>query len=280
MKILVTGAKGQLAREAAAQALILGHEVKSLDRSELNISDFQSVSSIVAKESPDLIFNCAAFNDVDGAESRWEDAFLCNGIGVKNLAIASEKAGATMVHFSSDYVFDGRSERPYTIADLPNPISSYGQSKLLGEELLASHATKYYLIRTSWVFGSGAHSFTAKVLNWASTKRELRIVDDQVASPTYAADLAWAALKLIETGSFGLYHITNSGHCSRHEWARQILELIGWDGRLIPAKSREFATSAERPEYTVLDNFPLATTIGAEMPHWRDATQRHIKEIT
>lgn len=279
MRILVTGSKGQLAQEAIAQAEALGNTVIALSRADLDISDFSSVSSAISKADPEAIINCAAFNNVDGAETDWEAAFLANGIGVKNMAIASEKAGAVLVHFSSDYVFNGRSDRPYTVSDMPDPISSYGQSKLLGEENLAAHASRYFLIRTSWVFGHGANSFPLKVLQWASSKKELRIVDDQIASPTYAADLAGATLKLIDTGSFGLYHVTNKGQCSRYGWAAHILEHTGWQGSLAPAKSIEFNLPAERPAFSVLDGFPLASTIGEEMPHWKDATDRFLKEM-
>ncbi len=279
MKILITGSKGQLAQEVAAQAKARGDTIIPFSRAYLDISDFSAVSSAVASASPDVIINCAAFNDVDGAETDWETAFLANGVGVKNLATASERAGAVLVHFSSDYVFNGHTDRPYTIADLPDPISSYGQSKLLGEENLAASASRYFLIRTSWVFGNGAHSFPLKVLQWASSKRELRIVDDQEASPTYCVDLARAALKLINTGRFGIYHVTNTGYCSRYGWAAYILEQRGWDGVLVPAKSNEFDLPALRPAFSVLDNFPLASTIGEEMPHWKDATDRFLKEL-
>ena len=279
MKIVVTGSRGQLAHEIIAQAEALGNAVTPLSRTDLDISDFSSVSSAVSQSAPDVIINCAAFNDVDGAETDWEAAFLSNGVGVKNLATASERAGAVLVHFSSDYVFNGHTDRPYTVADVPDPISSYGQSKLLGEENLAASASRYFLIRTSWVFGNGAHSFPLKVLQWASSKRELRIVDDQEASPTYCVDLARAALKLINTGRFGIYHVTNTGHCSRYGWAAYILEQRGWDGVLVPAKSSEFHLPALRPAFSVLDNFPLASTIGEEMPHWKDATDRFLKEL-
>jgi len=278
MKLLIAGSKGQLAREIAAQAADAGYEVEGFDVDELSISDFGAVVRKVSAAKPDLLINCAAYNNVDGAEQDWENAFLANGIGVKNLAIASAEAGAVFVHYGTDFVFNGEKRVPYTIADMPDPISSYGQSKLLGEELLQAHGTNYYLIRTSWLFGDGAFSFPLKVQEWAAKNDKLRIVDDQVASPTYCADLAEATLKLVKTGAFGLYHITNSGHCSRYEWARHILEVIGWKGTLEPAKSAEFKTPARRPEYSVLDNFPLQQTIGSLLPSWQDATERFIRK--
>jgi dTDP-4-dehydrorhamnose reductase len=274
MKILVTGAGGQLAREIIAQA----DDVTAPDEEDLDITDFSIVSDLIAEAKPDIVINCAAFNDVDGAEENWQGAFLVNGIGVKHLALACNANNAVLMHFSSDYVFDGLSEKPYTLADMPNPINSYGQSKLLGEELVREHADRYFLIRTSWVFGDGEFSFPKKLLEWASKKVNLRIVDDQVASPTYTADLAGAALKLAGTGNFGLYHITNSGHASKFEWADFILRKKSWTGTLDPAKSSEFDTPAKRPAYSVLDNFPLRSVIGDVMPTWQDATERFLNK--
>lgn len=278
MRVLVTGSEGQLAREVRRLLALRGDVVEGHDRDVLDISDFFAVSKMTSEVMPDYIINCAAYNDVDGAETRWEDAFLVNGIGVKNLAIAARKHGAVLVHFSSDYVFDGEAHRSYTIADVPSPLNMYGQSKLLGEELLKDHGERYFLIRTSWVFGRGAFSFPLKILEWASKNRTLRVVDDQVASPTYASDLAEAALKLMATKNYGLYHITNSGFCSRFEWAEFILANIGWKGELLRAGSDEFSTPARRPAYSVLDNFPLSQTIGGLLPSWQDATGRFLKE--
>lgn len=279
MKILVTGASGQLAREVANLSASWGHDVTAPEEKALDISDFSVVSRAVSGLRPDAIVNCAAYNDVDGAEKGWEDAYLVNGIGVKNLAIAAREAAAVLVHFGTDYVFDGESARPYTIADTPNPVNTYGQSKLLGEELLAEHGARYFLIRTSWVFGRGVHSFPLKLLEWASKNTTLRIVDDQVASPTYAADLATVVLKLLRTEQFGLYHVTNSGSCSKYAWAEFILGATGWKGELLPARSEDFKTPARRPAYSVLDNFPLAQTIGSLLPPWQDATARFLSGL-
>jgi dTDP-4-dehydrorhamnose reductase len=279
MKILVTGARGQLAGEVTRAAGTRGHQVEALDRTGLDITDFARVSEAVSGARPDIVINCAAYNDVDGAEANWQDAYLVNGIGVRNLAHACRDNDCILAHFSSDYVFDGGSERPYTIVDSPNPLTMYGRSKLLGEELLMSHMDRYYLIRTSWVFGEGKHSFPRKVLEWASKKDTLRIVDDQTASPSSTVDLAGAVMELIETKNYGLYHMTNSGHCNRYEWASLILETANWQGRLEPAKSEEFGTPAKRPEYSVLDTFPLEQVIGSPLPTWQEATERLLRKL-
>lgn len=277
MKLLITGAGGQLGREFIKAAG--GHDVTALDRASLDITDLDAVMEAFSAVKPDIAVNCAAFNDVDGAEARRHEAFMANGIGPKHLALASNEHGSVFVHFSSDYVFGGGIEpsrkEPLTIADRPCPINRYGESKLLGEEFVKGHAGRYFLIRTSWLFGPGENSFPKKLLGWAAGKDELRIAQDQTSSPTYARDLAEAALKLIKTGDFGLYHMTNSGRCSRYEWAAFILKEAGWRGRLIPAKSSEFDSPAKRPAFSVLDNFPL-DRMGISLPPWQDATQRFL----
>jgi dTDP-4-dehydrorhamnose reductase len=278
MRILVAGSAGQLAREIIAQARLGGLDVTAPDESDLDISDHGGVFRCIADTGPEVVINCAAYNDVDGAETRWEDAFMANGIGAKNLALACKRYGAALMHFSSDYVFDGDTDRPYNIADMALPISSYGQSKLLGEELIREHGDRHYIVRTSWLFGEGRFSFPLKLLEWASENKTLRMVDDQTACPTYTEDLAGAVLKLARTDNYGLYHVTNSGYCSKYEWAEYILNAVGWDGELVPAKSAEFNTPARRPEFSALDNFPLSQTIGSLLPPWQDATTRFLKK--
>ena len=166
---------------------------------------------MVRTYSPDVIINCAAYNAVDLAETEWKKAFMVNGIGVKNLALAANEQGSILVHYSTDYVFDGKSDRPYTIIDPVHPINRYGESKLFGEKVVRDLCNRSYLIRTSWVFGKGKTNFVLKMLEWCKDKTEISVVDDQLSSPTYTVDLAKATLDLISTQSFGLYHITNSG---------------------------------------------------------------------
>ena len=279
MKVLVTGAEGQLAGEIIRQCMECGYEVIAHNRVTLDICDAHCLNNIVAEAKPDVVVNCAAYNDVDKAETDWQTAYMVNGIGVKNLAYACRKFGAVLMHFSSDYVFDGTSSRPYTIGDIPRPISRYAASKHLGEQLMQSHIDRFFLIRTSWVFGNGKFSFPLRLLEWAGKNRVLRIVDDQASSPTYAADLAQASIKLLNTENYGLFHITNSGSASKYEWAGYILNHIGWDGLLQRVKSEEFNSPAQRPKYSVLDNFPLDRVIGGTPPGWQDATDRFMKEL-
>jgi dTDP-4-dehydrorhamnose reductase len=278
MRALVTGSEGQLGREFTRRFSVDGVEHTVLSRNELDITDLRKVRGVISEYKPDFVFNCAAYNAVDKAEEDWRSAFLVNGIGVKNLIIASEETSSTLVHYSSDYVFDGAKEAPYTIADRTNPINSYGQSKLLGEDaILRAGYPRYYLIRTSWVFGGGEQSFIGKLLGWMKSTKSLKIVDDQISSPSHTEDLVVGTLELITTESYGLYHMSNSEKCSRYEWAEFVLKVMNWDGELMPAKSSDFPNPARRPAYSVLDNFPLEETISFLLPDWREATERFLK---
>lgn len=278
MKYLVTGARGQLAAEIMGLLDKRSVEYKAFNEFELDITSASHVLSAVEGHRPDVVINCAAYNSVDDAEQNWQKAFMINGVGVRNLAIASQKAGAVLVHFGTDFVFDGTKGSPYTIVDSPNPLSKYGESKLLGEMYVRDLLKRFFLIRLSWVFGSGEFSFPTKVLQWSSKSRKLRIVDDQTASPSYTGHLAKAVLDLIATEAFGLYHMTNAGHCSRYEWARFIMEKTGWAGELEPAKSVEFDTPAKRPPFSILDNFPLQETVGYLLPTWQEATEEFLNK--
>ncbi|HOK94422.1 MAG TPA: dTDP-4-dehydrorhamnose reductase [Candidatus Pacearchaeota archaeon] len=272
MKFLITGAEGQLGEEFLKEAKKKKLNCLALTREELDITDFEKVQKVVEGARPDFLINCAAYNDVDRAEEDWKTAFLVNGIGPKNLAIAAQENNCVLVHYSTDYVFDGKKNSPYTIVDKPAPINKYGQSKLLGENFVKDFAGKYFLIRLSAVFGNNPKaSFPLKILSWAKEKKELKIVDDQVFSPTFTGDVVKGTFDLIKSGEYGLYHMTNSGYCSRYEWAKYILEKIGWQGKILRAKSKDFQSAAKRPKFSVLDNFPLK-----EMEGWKEATERYL----
>jgi dTDP-4-dehydrorhamnose reductase len=278
MKYLLLGAGGQLGTAFRALLHERGQEYLAFDQ-ELDITDFGRLRQIFDDARPDVVINCAAYNNVDQAEAEWRQAFVVNGIAVGGLARVAREYGCILVHYSTDYVFDGEKETPYTIADRPCPISLYGESKLLGEEQLWLNGVRFFLIRTSWVFGQGNENFVTKLLQWAKGQQELKVVNDQVSSPTYTRDLARATMKLLETGRFGCYHLCNSGSCSRYDWAEFILKQINWSGKLLPAKSSDFDTPAARPQYSVLDCLPYAQIVGEELPGWQEATLNFLKEL-
>ncbi len=278
MKILITGSNGQLGKDF--QKYLKQNKIDYIptDSSDLDITSLNQLRQF-AKENKDIthIINCAAYNAVDKAEEEWEKAYRINGLGVRNLALISNEINAELIHYSTDYVFSGDKGSKYTIYDTPNPINKYGESKALGEkESTLSH--KRYLIRVSWVFGTGNTNFAKKVINWSKNKEELRIVDDEISSPTYTKDLVKATMNLINLKAYGTYHITNTP-CSRYEWAEYILEKINWKGKLNKAKKEEFDLPAKRPDYAVLDNFGYKETTGQQMPDWKNATKRFLDEL-
>lgn len=279
MKILITGANGQLGQDIQKLCQQNSIEYVATGSKTLDISNKSEVQHFVKNNPMDAIINCAAYNAVDLAETEWKKAYRVNGRGVRNLAIAANSVDALLVHFSTDYVFDGVTHIPYTIADPPNPISRYGMSKLMGETMVRDISDKFILIRTSWVFGKGNENFPKKLLSWSENKTELKVVDDQIASPTYTIDLAKATLDVINKKSRGIYHISNSNYCSRYEWAEYILTKIGWNGKLLRGSSDEFNSAARRPAFSVLDNLGTPEILGYSLPDWKDATDRFIKEL-
>jgi len=307
MKILITGANGQLGKDfqklfdregidyvasdfitargtqqaASGEQRSNNYQLATVNQQllHLDITDLQSIRELAADIKPDVIINCAAYNAVDKAEVEWKKAYTINGIGVRNLAIVANELNAVLIHYSTDYVFDGNKKKPYTIFDLPNPLSRYGESKYLGEKLLAQTGGKFILIRTSWVFGIGNINFAKKVLEWAQKNEELKIVTDEISVPTYTVDLAQVTWTIINKRAYGLYHISNEGECSRYEYASYILEKIGWRGKLLPVKQEDFDLPAKRPKYSKLSNFGLKETVNIEMPDWKNAVDRFLKEI-
>lgn len=274
MRVLVTGASGQLGQDLMRELGRGRFSAEATDVAELDITDLGAVRRTL--RGFQAVINCAAYNDVDRAEGEEEAAIRVNALGPRNLAIACEEKGAVLMHFSTDFVFDGTKGSPYTIADRPRPLSAYARSKLRGEEEVSAHCRRFYLVRLSWVFGkAGQVNFPRKVLGWAKGKEVLRVVGDQVSRPAYTADLVSPLVKLLDSGAFGLYHLANEGICSRFEWAGHILKSAGLKTTVQPAKTGEFAEAARRPAYSALDLHPLEDMFGP-LPDWRDATDRFL----
>lgn len=278
MRILIAGRDGQLGRAVIAEAERRGLEYLAPPEKVFDISNLEAVREVVSSSKASHLINCAAYNLVDKAEEDWQSAAMVNGIGVRNLAITCVEQGVELLHCSTDYVFSGEKGAPYTILDEPNPINRYGESKLLGERLLQSLGERFYLVRLSWVFGNGSQNFLFKLKGWASKNQRLEIVDDQVSSPSFVDDLAPALLDLMETGAYGLYHLCNSGYCSRYQWAQHALKLMDWKGELIPVKSDRFPTPAKRPAFSAMDTFPFEDTVGYKLPTWQEATERFLQK--
>ncbi len=204
---------------------------------------------------------------------------MLNAEAPKNLALIANKIGAIFVTYSSDFVFDGLEKEPYTEKDILNPISEYSKSKVQGEKMVLESCKRSFVIRTSWLFGIGGNNFNKQVINWSKSRNELNIVDDQVSVPTYSMDLAEFSWKLIQTGKFGLYHITNDGIASKYDQAKYVLEKIGWKGKLGRAKTVDFNLPAKRPAYSKLDSSKVEKLLGEKIPTWQSGIDRFLEEM-
>lgn len=280
MKIFIAGSQGQLGEEIVRQALSRGIESFPYSHQELDITQFELVRGIIGDLKPDVIFNCAAYNNVDGAESESRMAYAVNCEGVRNLAICAKSYGAFLIHYSTDYVFDGKKHSPYLKTDITHPINTYGKSKLEGEKAVQEIFDNFLILRVSWVFGQNPKvSFPLKLLSWSKSNSTLKMVSDQTSSPTSVVDIANVTFELLKEKITGLHHFSNSGYCSRYEWAQLILDRIGWTGELTPVPSSEFPTPAQRPTFSALDNSEVSTLIGKSIPTWQEATIRFIKTL-
>jgi dTDP-4-dehydrorhamnose reductase len=276
MRLLVMGARGQLGRALGRAAAEHGHEFAGYDLPELDITDAAAAQAAVRAAKPDAVINCAAFTDVDAAEQQEAVARAVNATAVANVARAADSVAATLVQISTDYVFDGRTERPYREEDPPNPLSAYGRTKLAGERA-AETARRYLIVRTAWLFGEG-HNFVAGIRRQldAGTK-VLRVVADQRGCPTYAEDLARALLSLVETGTIGVVHAVNEGSATWFEFAREIVHRLGSGAEVEAITTAEAARPAPRPANSVLDTSKLRTLLGSDLPTWQDALARHLR---
>ncbi len=279
MKVLVTGSAGMLARDVVPCLSQAGHIPYAPPESELDILKLQGVRSAIDSCRPDVLINCAAYNKVDRAEEEDEgrQATMVNGLGVQNLSLACQERDIPLVHFSTDYVFDGTKEGAYTIYDQPNPINSYGRSKLLGEKYVLWLLRRFYLIRTSWLFGIHGPNFVETMLKLAETQKQVSVVNDQRGCPTWTQHLAEAVVALIESRRYGVYHATNSGPTTWYEFAKEIFRLAGTDTEVLPITTAQFPRPARRPANSILDRFPLSEVMGTEMPKWQEGLQRYLK---
>ena len=291
MKILITGSKGQLGNElldiiksGKAEIGEVSDSIKkckviALDVDELDITDLGQVKDKINDLKPDVVINCAAATNVDGCESNEDFAFKVNSIGPRNLAMACEEIGAKLVQVSTDYVFSGIGNKPLIEYDLTAPYSVYGKTKLLGENYVREFSSKYFIVRTAWLYGYLGHNFVYTMRKLGKEKDVITVVNDQRGNPTHANDLAYHILKLIQTDEYGVYHCTGKGECTWYEFAKMIIELSGEKCEVKPCTSEEYKTPARRPEYSSLDNMMLRNTVGDDMRDWKEAIKSFIGKL-
>jgi len=275
MNIALTGADGMLGH--AIQKVFSDAELIPFSRTSLDITDLDCAVKTVRDARPDILIHAAAFTDVDACETDPEKAYLVNGIGTRNMAIACEEIHCPIFHISSDYVFDGTKGSSYDEWDKTNPISQYGLSKLMAEQFITSLTNRFYIVRTSWLFGSHGKNFVETIIRLLTEKDSLRVVNDQFGSPTFTEDLATTIRQLTSKG-YGIYHATNSGVCSWHEFAVKISDLICIDKPIIPVTSEEFKRPARRPTQSGLNNTMLRLEGISPLRHWSEALEQYIKQ--
>ena len=280
MRILVTGARGMLGTDLVCVLEEKGHEVFATDVEELDITEREFMTKMIGDICPDVVANCAAYTDVDRAEEEPEKAFLLNETGVENLAIACKEWDVELCHISTDYVFDGTKKEAYMTDDAPNPINIYGQSKLAGERRVQEILKKFYIVRTSWLYGKYGKNFVYKIIDLAKRKKQLHVVDDQRGSPTWTMSLSRAISKIITKKKYGIHHVTDrtDGGVSWCRFAQEIVNLPGLKSEVIPVRTSEYPVKAPRPKNCILDCTSTKTILGDDLPRWEDSLREFLSE--
>lgn len=267
---------GTLSNLPAAGNLAL--EITATDREQLDITHPQNTSRFISGCKPDVIVNCAAFTNVDACETQVSDAFAVNAAGAKNIAMAGKEVGAKIIHVSTDYVFDGSKMDSYRETDKPNPLSVYGKSKLEGELAIQEITDNYAILRTAWVFGPYRRNFVTAILERGKKNREVSVVTDQHGSPTYTADLSQAVWNVILRDVRGLYHFTNTGKCSRYDWAKKIFELTGDQVSVLPIKTADHKRAAVVPQNSALNCAKYLLATGHKIRPWQEALEEYLQK--
>ena len=285
MRIALIGASGQLGSDLFPRLQAAGHDVRSLGHADIEITNAENTAAVLEPLQPDLVINTAAYNLVDKAEDERDAAMAINAFGPQLLARLAAKHDWRLMHISTDYVFGEMNRdtpQPWTESDPAIPCSKYGLSKLTGEKFVQANGSRHFVVRTCGLYGvaalrgAGKGNFVETMLRLGRDRKQLRVVDDQLCTPTSTADLADALVKLIATDAFGLYHATNSGSMTWCEFAREIFRLAQLDVEVIPITTADFGAKAKRPTYTVLDSKKLASVIGGPMPDWHDALSHYL----
>lgn len=279
MKVLVTGAKGQLGYDVVERLKELNIEHIGVDRDDFDLTNEEQTKEFVLNYKPDVVIHCAAYTAVDKAEDEREICYAVNVLGTKYIAESCKELNAKMVYISTDYVFDGEKEEPYEEDDTPNPINYYGYTKYLGEEEVKKNLEKYFIVRISWVFGRNGNNFVKTMLRLGQERKELNVVCDQVGSPTYTFDLAKLLCDMIQTDKYGIYHATNEGYCSWYEFACEIFKVAGMDVNVIPIKSEDYPTRAKRPRNSRLNKKQLVNNGFEKLTKFKSAIERYFKDM-
>ncbi len=278
MRVIITGGRGQLGSDLCALLKSNDCEVFSFSSKDFDITDNQKVLKISEQVLPDLIINCGAWTEVDACESDIDKAYLVNAIGAKNCAIAAQKIGSKLIHISTDYIFDGNKNTPYNEYDTPNPQSIYAKSKYAGEILVKEHSDKFFILRVAGVYGANGKNFVKTIVNYGKTKDSIKVVTDQITTPTYTIDICHQILRLMPTESYGTYHCSAEGFCSWFEFTQFIFDKLKISTKIYPCTTEEFPRPAKRPSYSVLENFNLKIQNLNVMRSWKDGITDFIEK--
>ena len=289
-KILILGGKGQLGvtltktleekscELGSLEKFLEGFSILSLSSKELDITKQEDVLELFRKEKPYAVVNCAAYTDVDGCEDNIKTAYLVNALGPRNIAIASEEVKSKFFHISTDYVFDGEEDIARVEADPINPKSVYGKSKALGERYVEDFCSRFFILRTEWLYGESGKNFVKTIVSVARREGKLKVVDDQIGSPTNVLDLSFVVAKLLNTKEYGIYHCTGNGECSWFQFAEEIVKAFDIKATVEPCSTEEFKRKAKRPKYSKLENLMLKLTVGDCFRDWKEALNPFAKK--
>ena len=286
MKVLVTGASGQLGRDVVLLLEKEGHDILACDRDQMDITNQAQCNEVISSYHPEVIIHCAAYTAVDAAETDTDGAYKVNAVGTRNVAVAAEKVGAKLIYISTDYVFDGQSTTPYQEYDNTNPQSVYGKSKRAGEWLVQSLCSKWFVVRTSWVYGLHGNNFVKTMLKLGQEKPKFQVVHDQKGSPTYTVDLAFFLIELMGTEMYGIYHASNCGECTWYEFTQAIFEEaqtvvgVSIQAELEPCTTEQFPRPAPRPVNSVMDHLSIRTNGLTDLRPWREGLRDFIRSMS
>lgn len=278
MKVLVTGANGQLGYDVVKELQKQNIECYGATRQDFDIVDFEATKKFITNYMPDAVIHCAAYTAVDKAEDEQGLCYLVNASATENIAGICKKINAKMLYISTDYVFDGTKDDFYEVDDKPNPINVYGKTKLLGEQAVQRILDKYFIVRISWVVGEHGNNFIKTMLRLGKERKEISVVDDQYGSPTYTADLALLLIEMIQTEKYGIYHATNEGVCTWAEFAEEIFTIVGMDVKVNHITTAEYPTRAKRPMNSRLSKKSLSINGFRVLTNWKSAVKKYIRK--